>query len=151
MMMRSAAAEEDDIKSALVPIANGSEEMEATIIIDVLRRAGVNVTVASCEDDLVCEMSRKVCIRADCLIQEVVVDDGEKNNSKSSFDAIVVPGGMPGAERLAENASLDALLKRQERREETDRGDVRGAGGGVAREKFTRRGERGDGGIRRLI
>ena len=29
MMMRSAAAEEDDIKSALVPIANGSEEMEA--------------------------------------------------------------------------------------------------------------------------
>ena len=115
MMMRSAAAE-DKIKSALVPIANGSEEMEATIIIDVLRRAGVHVTVASCEDDLVCEMSRKVCIRADCLIQEVVVlrdDDGEKNNSRSSFDAIVVPGGMPGAERLAENASLDALLKRQ--------------------------------------
>lgn len=113
MMMRSAAAEDDKEKTALVPIANGSEEMEATIIIDVLRRAGVHVTVASCEDDLVCEMSRKVCIRADCLIQEVVVDDGEKNNSRSSFDAIVVPGGMPGAERLAENASLDALLKRQ--------------------------------------
>lgn len=112
MMMRSAAAEEDDIKSALVPIANGSEEMEATIIIDVLRRAGVKVTVASCEDDLVCEMSRKVCIRADCLIKEFVRDDDGEMNS-SSFDAIVVPGGMPGAERLAENASLDALLKRQ--------------------------------------
>lgn len=112
MMMTSAAAEEDDIKSALVPIANGSEEMEATIIIDVLRRAGVKVTVASCEDDLVCEMSRKVCIRADCLIKEFVRDDDGEMNS-SSFDAIVVPGGMPGAERLAENASLDALLKRQ--------------------------------------
>ena len=119
--------------------------MEATIIIDVLRRAGVHVTVASCEDDLVCEMSRKVCIRADCLIQEVVVDDGEKNNSRSSFDAIVVPGGMPGAERLAENASFRRAFEETERREETDRGDVRGAGGGVAREKFTRRGERGDG------
>jgi 4-methyl-5(b-hydroxyethyl)-thiazole monophosphate biosynthesis len=113
MTMRSAAAEDEKEKTALVPIANGSEEMEATIIIDVLRRAGVHVTVASCEDDLVCEMSRKVCIRADCLIQEVVVDDGEKNNSRSSFDAIVVPGGMPGAERLAENLRLDALLKRQ--------------------------------------
>ena len=92
-------------KTALVPIANGSEEMEAIIIADVLRRAGVEVTVASCEDDLVCDMSRNVRVRADCSITE--------HEFGSSFDAIVVPGGMPGAERLAQNAVLDALLKRQ--------------------------------------
>lgn len=92
-------------RTALVPIANGSEEMEAIIIADVLRRAGVEVTVASCEDDLVCDMSRNVRVRADCSITE--------HEFGSSFDAIVVPGGMPGAERLAQNAVLDALLKRQ--------------------------------------
>ena len=36
-------------KTALVPIANGSEEMETTVIVDVLRRAGSRVTVVSCE------------------------------------------------------------------------------------------------------
>ena len=103
------------------------------------------MTVASCEDDLVCEMSRKVCIRADCLIQEVVVDDGEKNNSKSSFDAIVVPGGDARRGTVSGERFVRRAFEETERREETDRGDVRGAGGGVAREKFTRRGERGDG------
>lgn len=39
-------------KHVLVPIANGTEEMEAVIIIDVLRRAGVEVIVASVEDSL---------------------------------------------------------------------------------------------------
>ena len=104
-------------KTALVPIANGSEEMETTVIVDVLRRAGCRVTVASCEDELTCRMSRDVQITADCTMRDLRKKKrGETTNfddAKSSFDAIVVPGGMPGAERLAKCDILDELLKKQ--------------------------------------
>lgn len=71
----------------LVPIANGSEEMEAVIIIDVLRRAKAEVVVASVGEKLEIEASRKVKLVADVLLDEVI------NNA---FDLIVLPvrGGL---------------------------------------------------------
>ncbi len=52
-------------KRVLVPIGMGSEEMEAVITIDVLRRSGADVTVASVEDSLQVTCSRKVNLVAD--------------------------------------------------------------------------------------
>ena len=52
-------------KRVLVPIGTGSEEMEAVITIDVLRRAGAEVTVASVETALEVHCSRGVKIVAD--------------------------------------------------------------------------------------
>ena len=93
--------------SVLVPIANGTEEMEAVILADVLRRAGFRVVIASCEDGILqIEASRMVKIRADCLLEKVL---GE------SFDAILLPGGMPGAERLGGNESLVRMLRDQKK------------------------------------
>lgn len=66
----------------LVPIANGTEEMEAVIIIDILRRAKANVVVASLEDKLEIAASRKVKLEADILLDEA---------AKLSFDLIVLP------------------------------------------------------------
>lgn len=66
----------------LVPIANGSEEMEASIIIDVLRRANAQVVVASLEDSLEIVASRKVKLVADVLLDEA---------AKESYDLIVLP------------------------------------------------------------
>jgi hypothetical protein len=66
----------------LVPIANGSEEMEAVIIIDVLRRANADVVVASVEETLEIVASRKVKIVADKLIEDA---------SSSAYDLIVLP------------------------------------------------------------
>ena len=66
----------------LVPIANGSEEMEAVIIIDILRRAKANVVVASVEDKLEILASRQVKLVADMLIDEA---------AKLSYDLIVLP------------------------------------------------------------
>eukprot|EP01088_Endostelium_zonatum_P012238 TRINITY_DN26424_c0_g1_i1.p1 TRINITY_DN26424_c0_g1~~TRINITY_DN26424_c0_g1_i1.p1 ORF type:complete len:196 (+),score=44.80 TRINITY_DN26424_c0_g1_i1:37-624(+) len=90
-------------KKVLVAIGNGSEEIEAVCIIDTLRRAGANVTVASVEDSLQVEMSRKVKIVADALIKDL----------NETFDLIALPGGMPGAERLRDSSHLKQLLQQQ--------------------------------------
>ncbi|XP_004244263.1 protein DJ-1 homolog B [Solanum lycopersicum] len=88
----------------LVPIANGSEEMEATIIIDVLRRANAQVVVASMEDKLEIVASRKVKLVADVLLDEA---------AKQSYDLIVLPGGLGGAETFAKSEKLVDMLKKQ--------------------------------------
>jgi 4-methyl-5(b-hydroxyethyl)-thiazole monophosphate biosynthesis len=88
----------------LVPIADGTEEIEAVCIIDVLRRAGAAVTVASV-NRLQVTASRGVKLVADCLIEEC---QGEV------YDLIVLPGGMPGSEHLRDSEVLRELLYRQE-------------------------------------
>jgi 4-methyl-5(b-hydroxyethyl)-thiazole monophosphate biosynthesis len=90
-------------KKVLVPIADGSEELEAVAIIDILRRAGADVVVASV-DQLQITASRGVKIVADRLISECV---------NETYDLIALPGGMPGAEHLRDSAELIRMLKRQ--------------------------------------
>ncbi len=90
-------------KKVLVPVAQGTEEMEAIIIIDVLRRAGADVVVASV-DQLYIKASRGIEFKADCLISECIKDD---------FDLIVLPGGIPGAENLRNSKPLEVLLRKQ--------------------------------------
>ncbi len=90
-------------KQVLVPIADGSEEIEAVCIIDVLRRAGAEVTVASV-DNLQVTASRGVRIVADTLV---------KNCTGKKFDLVVLPGGLPGAEHLRDSSKLTEILKLQ--------------------------------------
>lgn len=91
-------------KRCLVPMANGSEEMELVIVADVLRRAGAEVTIASVEETLQCECSRGVKICADAFVRDVAAE---------RFDLIALPGGMPGATRLAECQTLMGMLEAQ--------------------------------------
>ncbi len=90
-------------KTVLVPVAQGIEEMEAITIIDVLRRAGARVVVASV-DNLTIKAARGIEFKADCLI---------KDCREQSFDLIVLPGGIPGAENLQKSEALAELLKKQ--------------------------------------
>ncbi len=90
-------------KRVLVPIADGSEELEAVGIIDILRRAGADVTVASV-DSLQVTASRGVKLTADCLISDCV---------NQTYDLIALPGGMPGAEHLRDSKELTHLLQDQ--------------------------------------
>ena len=90
-------------KRVLVPIADGTEEIEAVTIIDVLRRAGANVIVASV-GELQIIASRGVKIVADKLISECIDEQ---------FDLIALPGGIPGAENLRDSDELRQLLLMQ--------------------------------------
>lgn len=91
--------------SVLVPIADGSEEIETTGIQDTLVRAGCSVTLASVmPGKTTCKMSRGLNVVADKMIDDCVGED---------YDAIVLPGGMPGAEHLRDNEPLTAMLKKQ--------------------------------------
>jgi protein DJ-1 len=90
---------------ALVLLAQGSEEMEAVISIDVLRRGGIEVTVAGVEGAGPVRCSRGVTITPDTALESI---DGE-------FDVLVLPGGAEGAKRLAASSRVGELLREQER------------------------------------
>lgn len=92
-------------KKVLVPVAQGTEEMEAITIIDVLRRAGADVTVASV-DELEIHAARGIVFRADCLIGDCLDRDRD-------WDLIALPGGIPGAENLKQSEPLAKLLEKQ--------------------------------------
>ena len=93
------------IPRVLVPIADGTEEIEAVCIIDVLRRAGIEVTVASV-GELQITASRGVKLVADCLIDEC---------RGKAFDLVALPGGIPGAENLRDSDALAEILKAQKK------------------------------------
>src|SRR4030042_1837474 len=95
-------------KRVLVPIADGSEEIEAVCIIDTLRRAGAEVTVATVETQNLASLqvtaSRGVKLVADARIADC---------ASQTYDCIALPGGMPGAEHLRDSAELIEMLKKQ--------------------------------------
>ena len=108
MALRAAATTSAGaVKRVLVPIADGSEEIETSCITDTLVRAGAEVTVASVEATTTCTMSRGLKIVADALVTDVSGDD---------WDLVALPGGMPGAERLRDSDALDAILRKQDAR-----------------------------------
>lgn len=88
--------------TVLVPLAQGCEEVEAVTIIDLLRRASVDVVVAGLEEGPV-TASRGVVLVPDINLDEVL----DRN-----FDMVVLPGGTGGAQRLEADARIAQLLQR---------------------------------------
>ncbi len=88
--------------SVLVPLAPGFEEIEAVTIIDVLRRGGLRVVTASLGDTDV-EGAHGIHIRADTTLEEA-------RGTGERFDAVVLPGGMPGAANLRDDPRVLAAL-----------------------------------------
>ncbi|MDC0609936.1 DJ-1/PfpI family protein [Vibrio sp.] len=93
-------------KKILVPIAPGTEEMEAVTIIDILVRADYDVTVASAAFDgnLSITASRGVELKAQTRLIDI---------ADEQFDAVVLPGGVKGAETFRDNDLLVEIVKQQ--------------------------------------
>ena len=91
-------------KRALIAVADGNEDIECVTLIDVLRRAEVEVVVASVEERRMITCARGTRLTADAMLLDVLAQD---------FDLIVLPGGMPGAQHLAEFEPLAERVRRQ--------------------------------------
>jgi 4-methyl-5(b-hydroxyethyl)-thiazole monophosphate biosynthesis len=90
------------MKTALVLFADGSEELEAITVVNILRRAGISVTLSGLSAGPL-RGSRGVMLMPDRTIDDVLHDD---------FDMIVLPGGQPGTNNLKADVRVLGLLKR---------------------------------------
>jgi len=91
----------NSVTSVLVPLAQGCEELEAITIIDLLVRAGVNVVTAGLDDaPVIASRGTKICPQTNI---EALVNQ--------SFDMVVLPGGLPGANHLRDSHTLIKILK----------------------------------------
>lgn len=87
----------------LIPLAQGCEELEAVTIIDILRRAGIQVITAGLEAGPV------RASRGTVLVPDTTLDEALRN----VFDMIVLPGGMPGSEHLKNDSRVISALQKQ--------------------------------------
>lgn len=86
----------------LIPLAQGCEEIEAVTVIDILRRAGIEVVSAGLDDKPV-RASRGVMLLPDMTLEAAL---------QHEFDMIVLPGGQPGTNNLKADPRIITLLQR---------------------------------------
>jgi len=89
------------MKKVLVPLASGFEELEAVTVIDLLRRASIEVIVAGLKDGVITG-SRGTRILPDCDLD---------NAASADYEMIVLPGGLPGADNLNQDSRIHELLQ----------------------------------------
>ena len=88
------------MKKILVFIADGFEEIEALSVVDVLRRAELKCDLCSIKEEYV--RGTHITVKSDCIIDNINQDE---------YDAIVLPGGLPGADNLLDKRVKDMAIK----------------------------------------
>lgn len=92
---------------ALVIVFDGVEELEALATVDILRRAAIEVTMASVTASLTVTGRNRIIFQADAPLAQV---------ESQTFDLVVLPGG-PGVFDLVNNAPIAQILKSQNARQ----------------------------------
>lgn len=85
-------------------LANGMEEVEALIPVDVLRRAGVDIEMVSTTGNLEVVSAHNVHVVADSLIEDINPEDA---------DLLMIPGGVPGAPNLCAHPMVREMIQKQ--------------------------------------
>lgn len=89
------------MKKTALFCADGFEECEGLIVVDLLRRANIEIQTVSLNSDCTVTSSHQVKISCDCIFDEVCFDE---------LDMIILPGGMPGTTHLKEHAALNEAI-----------------------------------------
>ncbi len=100
--MPTVATPKVSVPRVLVPLAQGCEELEAVTIIDLLRRAGIEVISAGLDTGSI-TASRGVTLIPDTDLESAL---------KGDYDMIVLPGGLPGADHLDNDERIRSVLKK---------------------------------------
>ena len=82
-------------------LADGFEEIEALAVVDILRRAEVDVKTVSVYNQESVIGSHNISVRADVMLNEI----------NDNYNMIILPGGMPGTLNLKSNKTLENILK----------------------------------------
>lgn len=88
---------EENAGDVIVFLADGFEECEGLLVVDILRRSGLKVIMASIMGRREVMSSREILVRADCLAENVDYE---------SAKMIVLPGGRLGTEKLSRNENV---------------------------------------------
>ncbi len=94
-------------KRAFIFLAEGFEEIEAISSIDLLRRAGIDTQIIAMDENLEVLGANGIKLKADTSITNV---------EKEEVDALVLPGGLPGADNLYASSALQTMLLKQNER-----------------------------------
>ncbi|MDR0495117.1 MAG: DJ-1/PfpI family protein [Treponema sp.] len=97
-------------KKAIVLLAEGFEEVEAVTPIDYLRRAGIAVTIAAvggsaADGSLSVKGARGITLNADTFLCDII-----QKGETAAFDAVIIPGGMPGAANITASRESCSLI-----------------------------------------
>lgn len=85
------------MSKAVIFFAPGLEECEGLLCVDLLRRSGVEVTIAAVGGEKIVKSARSISVVADVLAEEL---------DYSAFDAAILPGGIPGVDNLKADATV---------------------------------------------
>lgn len=88
---------------AYIFLAEGFEEAEAMIPVDILRRADIEIDTVSVTGEKIVTSSHRVPVVADKLFSEITV---------KADDYLILPGGMPGTTHLMAHEGLNLLIKK---------------------------------------
>lgn len=89
------------MKKAVIFLANGFEDIEALATVDILRRGGVDVTIAGVTGSTVTS-SHNLQVLTNTTVDKITAEE---------YDAVICPGGMPGASNLRDNAKVIEVIQ----------------------------------------
>ena len=90
------------MKKAIMLFAEGFEEVEALTVVDLLRRAEIDCEMTSVSGDETVTGSHGIGVCMQSSLEQLSVEE---------YDAVILPGGMPGTKNLANNERVLALLR----------------------------------------